>query len=95
MAEAKKSKQVSTTSHSISSGSSPIRSRLPVMPLAAILPAQGEASRLSDRVERFEERLLALQEEGPSASEEDANRRSSEESMLQQIVSWLRMGASS
>lgn len=94
MGEAKKSKQLTATSHSSRAGSSPVRSRLPVMPLAALLPAQGEASRLSGRVERFEERLLALQEEGPSASEEDAHRRANEESMLQQLVSWLRMGVS-
>lgn len=95
MAEVKKSKQLSSFPHSLSASSSPVRSRLPVMPLATLLPAQGEASRLSERVERFEERLSTLQEEGPSASEEDAYHRSNEESMLQQLVSWLRMGASS
>lgn len=69
------------------------RSRLPVMPLAVLLPSIGELSNLSDLAPNFERRLQRLHEEKESAAgsgrELDLARRAGEESMLNQVIQWL------
>jgi hypothetical protein len=77
------------------SGSAPKRSRLPVMPLAVLLPAAGEVSDLARLGEQLERRLADLQSAPSSVDISDSaaqHRRAAEESMLSQVVQWLTVG---
>jgi len=71
---------------------SPMNSKLPVMPLAIILPSQGDTANLPLALDALRQRLHELQEEGLVEDEQDAANKTSEESMLQQVISWMNMG---
>ncbi|MCB0324287.1 MAG: hypothetical protein KDD69_11975 [Bdellovibrionales bacterium] len=78
----------------------PKRTRLPVMPLAVLLPSLSDVSTLPRLQTQLEKRLQALQEAAgsgipledgasPAGAAEPASQAANEESMLNQVLQWL------
>lgn len=70
----------------------PGKANLSVMPFAVLLPALGDLRRLNALKQEFSERIELLSEHDPNIDEASAKRRSSEMSMLTQVLTWLTVG---
>ena len=81
-------------------GSSPARAgqqnvrnaRLPVMPLAVLLPQLGDLGALSGMAASIEARLAELEALRTTADEEWTRETAAEDSMLNQVMRWLTVG---